>query len=263
VVSFAAMDLALVAGMPASRRAYLDGATAKLVPAHGEACRRYRLVLRQRAQLLGRLAAGRGDGSQALIPWDEQVAAIGSEIVHRRLDTLARLRQEARDVLARLGPGVRDLDLIYRPGVPVGVDGDATRVALLTALTIGRSREIRRGMTLVGPHRDDVAVHLGGVDARLAASRGEQRLLALCLRLAEAGVLRRRLGQTPVFLLDDLLSDLDAGVRERVLTWLAGQGQVLFTTTDAVPDAAAQGVAWQVRHAGVTMYEPVAARGAA
>ena len=84
-VSFAASDLALLAGGPHLRRAYLDGATARLVPVHAEACRRYRLVLQQRTRLLGDLT-GRPDADRLLAPWDEQLATLGSEIVHRRLE---------------------------------------------------------------------------------------------------------------------------------------------------------------------------------
>jgi DNA replication and repair protein RecF len=101
-------------------------------------------------------------------------------------------------------------------------------------------------LTRVGPHRDDVAVRLGRADARTAASRGEQRLLALALRLAVALVARRRHGEGPVLLLDDVLSELDRDVGGRVLAWLEGQGQVVYTATDAQPGARGTGAAWQV-----------------
>jgi DNA replication and repair protein RecF len=99
---------------------------------------------------------------------------------------------------------------------------------------------------LIGPHRDDVAVRLGRADARAAASRGEQRLLALTLRLAEAAVVRRRLGHAPVLLLDDVLSELDSDAGGRVLTWLDGHGQALYSATDALPAARSAGTVWQV-----------------
>jgi DNA replication and repair protein RecF len=112
-------------------------------------------------------------------------------------------------------------------------------------LAAARGAELRRGLTLVGPHRDDVAVRLGRADARSAASRGEQRLLALALRLAMAVVVRRRLGHGPVLLLDDVLSELDRETGGRVLAWLDGQGQVIYSATDAQP-AAAAGAVWQL-----------------
>lgn len=261
-VTFAAGDLALVNGLPAARRAYLDGAAAKLVPAHAEACRRYRLVLQHRARLLERLA-GREDAGRLMAPWDEQAAALGSEIIHRRLDTLAILTDEVRAIVPGLAPRAAAVSLTYAPTVTPAPEPASTQARLLAALVAGRPRETRRRLTLVGPHRDDVVVHLGRADARTEASRGEQRLVALALRLAEAAAVRRRLGTTPVFLLDDLLSELDLDLRERLLGWLTTQGQVLFSATDAVPIGAPRVHAWGVRRAEVTAAEPTGARGAA
>jgi DNA replication and repair protein RecF len=242
-VTFAAPDLLLLTGPPGLRRAYLDGAAAKLVPAHGEACRRYRLVLQQRSRLLGQLA-GRADADRLLEPWDEQLARLGAEIVHRRLETLAQLAAELQAVHRALAPAAPAVALAYEPAVAPGPARDGTRDALRAALVAGRAQELRRGVTLVGPHRDDLTVRRGRADARTAASRGEQRLLALGLRLAEAAALRERLGTEPVFLLDDVLSELDAEVRARVLAWLDRGAQVLYTTTDALPPAARAGTMW-------------------
>jgi DNA replication and repair protein RecF len=260
-VSFAAADLALLAGGPHLRRAYLDAAAAKLAPAHAEVGRRYRLALRQRTRLLGDLA-GRPDAGRLLTPWDEQLAALGSEIVHRRLETLPLLADAVGGIHTRLAPDAAAVVLGYEPSTPPGATREATREALLAALLAGRPAELRRGLTLVGPHRDDVAVRLGRADARTAASRGEQRLLTVALRLGEAVVLRRRLGHDPVLLLDDVLSELDRGAGDRLLGWLEGQGQVLYSATDALPGATATGTAWRMAEGRV---EPLGAcaRGAA
>ncbi len=261
-VTFSVADLALVTGVPALRRAYLDGAAAKLVPAHAEACRRYRLVLHQRNRLLGRLA-GRADIDRLLAPWDEQVAALGSEIVHRRIETLETLNRDTGEVWRALANGAGEMALVYAPHREHGSDPAETRHRFLAALAAGRAVETQRGATLTGPHRDDLIVRLGRADARAFASRGEQRLLVLALRLAEAAAVRRRGGAPPVMLLDDLLSELDAGARERVLGWLAGQGQVIFSTTDAVAAAGAPAVAWDVRHGEVEALDAVGLGGAA
>jgi DNA replication and repair protein RecF len=260
-VSFAAADLALLAGGPHLRRAYLDAATAKLVPAHGESCRRYRLALQQRTRLLGDLA-GRADAERLLAPWDEQLATLGSELVHRRLDALAFLADAVREVHRALAPAAAGVTLSYEPSVPPGADRALTRDALGRALAAGRAEDLRLRLTRVGPHRDDVAVRIGRADARVAASRGEQRLVTLALRLAEALVLRRRLGHAPVLLLDDILSELDREVGDRVLAWLAAAGQVIYTATDAQPAAAATGAVWQVETGRVEPLGAVA-RGAA
>jgi DNA replication and repair protein RecF len=258
-VSFSAPDLALLTGSPTLRRAYLDGATAKLMPAHAETVRRYRLVLHQRGRLLGHLA-GRGDADRLLAPWDEQVAALGSDVTHRRLEALAGLAEDAAAVWRELAPQGTTMGLEYAPALAPGPDAASTRERLLGALTAGRAQELARGATLIGPHRDDLVVRLGSADARIYASRGEQRLLVLALRLGEAATVRRRLGAPPVLLLDDLLSELDRDARERVLAWLTGQGQVVFSATDGV---AAAGVAWEVSRGEVDTLDAIVAGGAA
>ncbi len=249
-VTFAAPDLALLSGPPHLRRAYLDGAAAKLVPAHEETCRRYRLVVQQRTRLLGQLE-GRLDVERLLAPWDEQVATLGSEVVHRRLETLAVLAAELQSVHRTLAGAGAAVTVAYEPAVPPAEDRAGTRERLLAALGAGRAQELRRGLTLVGPHRDDVAVRLGRADARVAASRGEQRLLTLALRLAEALAVRRRLGTDPVFLLDDVLSELDRGVRERVLGWLDPAAQVIYSATERVTEGPLRGAVWAVQGGAV------------
>jgi DNA replication and repair protein RecF len=206
--------------------------------------------------------AGRPDGDQLLTPWDEQLASLGSELVHRRVDTLALLAEAVREVQMALAPEAAAVTLSYEPTVAPGADRAATRVALLAALVASRPGDLRRGLTQVGPHRDDVAVRLGRADARVAASRGEQRLLALALRLAVAVVARRRHGDDPVLLLDDVLSELDHEVGTRLLAWLGRQGQVVFTATDAQPAATRAGAVWEMA-AGRLDAGPALARGVA
>lgn len=255
-VTFSAPDLLLLTGPPQARRAYLDGAAAKLVPLHGESCRRYRLALIQRGHLLAGLL-GRGDVDRLLAPWDEQIAALGSEIVHRRIEAVAALGQDMRVIWEALVPGGAPLVLEYVSQVAPGPRPDATRARLLDALVARRRDELQRKVTLVGPHRDDLVIRLGAADARSSASRGEQRLLVLALRLGEARAVARRAGIAPVLLLDDLLSELDLGARERVLAWLAVQGQVIFSATDAAVLAGEVGAMWAVDRAEVEAVEPV------
>jgi DNA replication and repair protein RecF len=260
-VSFTAGDLELLAGGPQVRRAYVDGAAVRLVPGHADTCRRYRLVLYQRGRLLGGLA-GRGDLERLLAPWDEQVVTLGADIVHRRLDTLEALGGDMQEIWRIVAPQEAPMAVAYAPAVPVGGDAAGTRERLAAALRAARRAELRRGVTLAGPHRDDLVVRLGPVDARTFASRGQQRLLALTLRLAEAAAVRRRLGTTAVLLLDDLLSELDREARERVTAWLGAQGgQAIFSTTDAVPGSA--GAVWDVRGGDVAALETMVAGGAA
>jgi DNA replication and repair protein RecF len=139
---------------------------------------------------------------------------------------------------------------------------EATEARFLEDLAARRREEMRRGQTLVGPHRDDLMIELDGRDMRTYGSRGQQRLLALALRLAETGPVRDAVGSPPILLLDDALSELDPGVQANVLRAIQGAGQVFLTTADeASPAAYAR--RWEVRGGSVTdlRLEPV--RGAA
>jgi DNA replication and repair protein RecF len=256
VIPFGWQDLAIVNGGPQARRGFLDGFTAKLFPAHLAAHGRYRRVVERRNHLLqAGLAPSALD--EALGPWDEQLARVGIELLGRRRLALAQLDGEVRRLYPEMA-GSGDLRLGYRGTVPEGVD----ETAFVAALRQRRGEEARRGQTLVGPHRDDLTVALAGRDMRSYASRGQQRLLALALRLAEAGPVERAIGSAPVLLLDDALSELDPAVQVNVLRHIEGAGQVFLTTAeDGVP--ARHAAWWSVRDGSVLDPGPLAVSGAA
>ena len=256
VIPFGWQDLAIVNGGPQARRGFLDGFAAKLFPAHLAAHGRYRRVVERRNHLLqsrlGPLAL-----DEALGPWDEQLARVGLELLGRRRLALTQLDNEVRRLYPEMA-GAGELSLTYRGTLPDGVD-EATFVETLQKR---RGEEVRRGQSLVGPHRDDLAVDLDGRDMRSFASRGQQRLLALALRLAEAGPVERAMGSPPVLLLDDALSELDPAVQANVLRHVEGAGQVFLTTAeDGVP--ARRAAWWSVRDGGVLEPGALAVQGAA
>lgn len=239
-IPFGWQDLALLTGGPHARRGFLDGFAAKLLPAHAAAVARYRRVLERRNHLL-QAAPVPAAVDVALEPWDAQLARVGLELLTRRRQALEELATEVRALYPEMA-GEGELALGYRSSLPEGVDEEG----FVDALRKRRAEETRRGQTLVGPHRDDVAVDLDGRDMRLYASRGQQRLLALALRLAEAGPVARAVGSRPVLLLDDALSELDPAVQANVLRHIEGAGQVFLTTADeTVP--ARRATWWQVR----------------
>jgi DNA replication and repair protein RecF len=240
VIAFGWQDLAIVHGGPSARRLFIDGFTARLYPSHLPALLRYRRLLEQRNRMLQMRAA-----ADRLAPWDEQVATVGMELIDRRRRAVAALQME----LARVYPAVsgerQKVQVGYRSAV-----GEATEpAAIIAALERARPVELRRGQTLVGPHRDDLAVELDGVDARAFGSRGQQRLLALALRLAEVLPVTDAAGTAPVLLLDDALSELDPGVRDNVLREIQSAEQVFLTSPE--PLAVSGAARWIVEGGGI------------
>jgi DNA replication and repair protein RecF len=243
-IAFGWQDLEIVNGAPASRRAFVDGFAARLQPTHRATVVRYRQVLARRNHLLHqRLPAGVLAGR--LAPWDEQLATVGCEVMARRRAAVAALQTELARVHAALAGDGPKVEVRYRSTVGEAVEP----AALLAELERRRAAEARRGQTLVGPHRDDLALELDGVDARIYASRGQQRLLALALRLAEVLPVTDAAGTPPALLLDDALSELDARARACVLREVEGPAQVFLTTPDAVP--AVPGARWIVNQGGL------------
>lgn len=245
VIVFGWQDLAIINGMPASRRTFIDGVAARLYPSHLPALSRYRQVVARRNFLL-RARHLDGPLGARLAPWDEQLAAVGMELVDRRRRAAAMLQTELARIYPALAGARHKVEIRYRTEL-----GEATEpAALLAAIERVRGQEVRRGLTLVGPHRDDLAIELDGVDARVFGSRGQQRLLAIALRLAEVLPVTEAVGTAPVLLLDDALSELDPGVRETVLREVHSAEQVFLTAPEplAVPGAAR----WDVRGGGLT-----------
>ncbi len=225
VIVFGWQDLAILHGAPVARRMFIDGFAARLYTSHVPALLRYRRLLEQRNRLLQSRAP-----AERLAPWDEQVATLGMELIDRRRRAVAALQTEIARVYPAVSGARHKVQVSYR-----SVVGEATEpVALVAALGQARAVELRRGQTLVGPHRDDLAIELDGVDARAFGSRGQQRLLALALRLAEVWPVADAAGTSPVLLLDDALSELDPEVRGNVLREIQGAEQVFLTSPETL-----------------------------
>lgn len=223
VIAFGWQDLAILNGVPAARRGFIDGFAGRLYPGHVPALLRYRQIVARRNRLL----QARTDESR-LGPWNEQLASTGMELIDRRRRAVAALQTELARVYPVLAGERHKVEVAYRTSL-----GEATEpAALLAALERRRPDELRRGLTLVGPHRDDLAIELDGVDARAFGSRGQQRLLALALRLAEVLPVTEAAGTAPVLLLDDALSELDPQIRDNVLREVQSAEQVFLTSPD-------------------------------
>ncbi len=237
-VLFTADDLDIVSGPPAARRAFLDTALTQADRAYYTAQQRYGRILQQRNATLKRIREGVA-GVDELMLWDDTFAREGATIMAARQRAVRRLGDLAAESHVRLsGSALELLELAYQPQLGeqwTGVLPDEATAAsvqplLVEALAAQRRRETAAGLSLVGPHRDDVAILLNGVAAAAFGSRAQIRTAALSMRLAEAELLRGG-GDAPVLLLDDILSEMDEKRRDAVLGGLAGFDQVWITAT--------------------------------
>jgi len=257
VIPFGWHDMAILHGAPQARRDFLDGFAGKLFPAHLTAYRRYRDVLQRRNRLLQQ-GLPSAQLRSSLEPWDEQLASVGMQLLGRRRAAMSALQREAAGLYPEL-TGRGSVSLIYRSSL----GDDATEESFRAALESRFSSEMQRGVTLVGPHRDDLAIELDGRDLRSFGSRGQQRVMALTLRLAEVTPVAEAVGSTPILLLDDALSELDPRIQARVLAHVAEAGQVFLTSAELDRSEACRATWWQVLGGRVSAHGLAAVRGAA
>ncbi|WP_030615234.1 DNA replication/repair protein RecF [Streptomyces sclerotialus] len=244
-VLFAPEDLALVKGDPGERRRFLDELITARSPRMAGVRSDYDRVLKQRNTLLKSAALARRHGGRkmdlsTLDVWDQHLARAGAELLAQRLDLIATLQPLADKAYEQLAPGGGPVALEYRGSVGERLAEASNREELygllMEALGEARKNEIERGVTLVGPHRDDLILKLGRLPAKGYASHGESWSYALALRLASYDLLRAE-GNEPVLVLDDVFAELDARRRERLAELVAPGEQVLVTAAvdDDVP----------------------------
>jgi DNA replication and repair protein RecF len=250
VVLFTPEDLDLVTGGPSGRRRYLDVTLSQLDPVYLRSLSRYNRVLLQRNALLKQIqeAGSRMTPRQAaeeLAYWNEEMVRLGAAVVSRRHDLIRRLEALARARYVQLTERDEALHVGYAASVELAaLAAHGERLSLAERETVvardfaaqlerAFREEVRRGVTTVGPHRDDVTLVLGRVPVGAYGSRGQQRLTVLALKLAEVDLMREVTGEWPVLLLDDLASELDPAHRRFVLETAPAEGkQVLVTATD-------------------------------
>ncbi|MEV6109215.1 DNA replication/repair protein RecF [Streptomyces sp. NPDC051940] len=236
-VLFAPEDLALVKGDPGERRGFLDDLVVARHPRMAGVRSDYERVLKQRNTLLKTAAMARRHGGRqldlsTLDVWDQHLARAAAEVLAQRLELIAAVQPLADKAYEQLAPGGGPLGFEYRASVGEGIAGASSReelfALLMAALADARKQEIERGMTLVGPHRDDLVLKLGELPAKGYASHGESWSFALALRLASYELLASE-GVEPVLVLDDVFAELDARRRARLAELVAPAEQVLIT----------------------------------
>ena len=217
--------------LPRGRRRYLDILISQADPLYLRGLQRYQRVVQQRNQLLRVLREGRANAEE-LEFWNDELAREGAAVTQRRREAMKLLSSLCAQHHRELTEEGEELRMEYRPSVDLGDSLSETESRFRQALSAFRQRELATSMTVVGPHRDDFKLLVNGMDMGTFASRGQARTLALTLRLAEVAYLAAVRGQGPIVLLDDVLSEMDAGRRRRVLEKVVQYQQVLITTTD-------------------------------
>ena len=248
-VLFAPEDITMVKGDPEQRRRYVDDLLVSMRPRYAGVRADYERVLRQRTALLKSAKARGAVPAEALQAWDDHLVSVGATLTAGRLRLIAAIRPFLAASYSAVSGTERDTDMRYRMSVVSGTDGSAgspakpeaddpdpdpekLALALRDALAARRRAELDRAVCLVGPHRDDLELRIGGLPARGYASHGESWSLALALRLAGYQLLRGE-GEDPVLMLDDVFAELDSSRRDRLAAVVAGAEQVLVTAAVA------------------------------
>lgn len=267
----------IVEGGPEERRRYLNLALAQVVPGYAQALSEYTRALEQRNALLKQLNERGGDADQ-LLYWDAILADRGAELIFHRIAAIQELERLSARIHARLTNNLEVLQLVYQPAydplpqpegqfalplvTPMNRSGftrEQIRRGFMERLTILRQEEIARGMTIIGPHRDEVRFLSNQVDLGNYGSRGQVRTALLSLKLAEAQWMRERSGHWPVMLLDEILAELDDHRRVDLLEYLGECEQTLLTTTDLKlfsEDFLRKSVLWQVEQGVISKIQP-------
>jgi DNA replication and repair protein RecF len=250
IVMFLPQDLMLIEGPPTERRRYMNVTLCQTDAGYCEALGTFEKILSQRNALLKRIAEGDASPDQ-LDYWNGQITESGAVLIAGRQRLLRDLEVKARQIHYDLSGGGEDLELSYRPGfVPtagnsgqlsfdvLGLDLNrqisATEIAaqFSARLIEMQGEEIARGMTLIGPQRDELRLMVNGRDLGLYGSRGQARTAVMALKLAELGWMRDTIGEWPILLLDEVIAELDANRRAYLLNQVNGVSQALLTTTE-------------------------------
>lgn len=256
VVLFAPNDLGLVDGSPEERRRFLDRGLCQMQPHYCQALQRYRKIVTQRSALLKRIRENQED-PRMLDYLDEKLAELATMITFERRRMVSSLNQYVDELQAIISGGREHLTIVYRPSFIIESTWDTleTLQHFRTQLLEARRKEIRQGVCLLGPHRDDLEFLVNDVNMLTYGSRGQQRTVALSSKLGELAFMHSVTGEEPVLLLDDVFSELDYSRREYLLRQVLKHEQVLITATDfaSFPDEIlSKAHQYQVLHGSVT-----------
>ncbi|GAA4724529.1 DNA replication/repair protein RecF [Brevibacillus fulvus] len=233
VVMFAPEDLSIVKGAPAQRRRFIDMEIGQVSPTYLYYLSNYNKVLAQRNQFLKDLASKKNHSDDMLVIWNTQLAELAVKLLQKRFEFIQKLEQWAKEIHTGITAGKESLSIHYENSSPVTVEMDISEgtQAMISAYEAMFEREKLRGSTLIGPHRDDFTLQVNGMNVQTYGSQGQQRTSALSLKLAEIELIREEVGEYPVLLLDDVLSELDEHRQTLLLETIQNKVQTFVTTT--------------------------------
>ncbi len=225
-ILFSPEDLRIAKGGPDKRRAFIDEVGEQINYDYNHLRWKYLRTLKQRNDLL-KLVAARNQKREALDLWDEKLVSTGSKFIYTRRDVVKKIRPYCERIFSKINPrGVFTIDYVND-----FKDSEDVEVDFLKKIKSIREYEMGRGVTLVGPHRDDLELCVGGKDVRLYGSQGEQRMVGLCLKLGELELVQKERKRSPLLLMDDVLSELDEEKRGALLGFVSQLEQSIITST--------------------------------
>lgn len=229
-VLFRSEDLLLVKGGPAERRDFLDTMLVQLSGAHYQNLQDYQRVLTQRNAVLRQLHEG--EGSVAMLEaFDEPFIRLAIAVWRRRMNLVMALAPRVSERHAAIAEGRETVSIRYMPAVDLESDPSSWEATMRLALEAGRRKDIQRGLSLIGPHRDDVELLIDDRAAKIFGSQGQQRTVVLALKLAELAYIRAATDESPLLLLDDVLAELDVRRQNALLSAIGSDVQAFVTST--------------------------------
>ncbi|WP_418791249.1 DNA replication/repair protein RecF [Phosphitispora sp. TUW77] len=231
-VLFSPEDMMLVKGGPSIRRRYLDIEISQVSKYYCNSLVNYNRILLQRNSLLKAVREGE-ENEELLNIWDKQLAEYGVYIIKKRNEVIKKLIPIAKKIHLNITEGNEELNLIYEPSINISMEDfeGSAEDNFLKKLKVNRKAEILKGITLSGPHRDDIDIKIGNINVKSFGSQGQQRTSALSMKLSEIEFMKNETGDYPILLLDDVMSELDSNRRKYFLNVVKGRVQTFVTST--------------------------------
>jgi len=234
VILFGPEDLNLVKGSPINRRRFMDMEISQISTSYIYNLSQYNKIVIQRNNLLKDFNIDNKNKEELLEIWDDQLVVYGAKIIAKRINFIKKLEQWANEILNHLTEKTEELTIIYKPSFKLDNKSSESEIIEIykNSLNNIKKQEIYRGTTLLGPHRDDIQFNINDINAQSYGSQGQQRSIALSLKLAEIELIYDETGEYPILLLDDVLSELDQKRQTHLLNTIENKVQTIITTTN-------------------------------